>query len=93
MTLQLRFAVLTLIDQVFEAVFAIEAVHRAVGVVLRVVPDEGLVAVAVENHRALHAHALEAIGIHPGLFASGLQTDIAGFLGLDHSQRLAVVTP
>ncbi|MDT4838995.1 hypothetical protein FQZ97_727740 [compost metagenome] len=93
MTLQNRFAVLALVDQVFEAVLAVEAIHRAVGVVLRVVPDEGFVAVAVENHRALHAHALESIGVHARLFAPGFQADIAGFLGLDHGQGLTVVAP
>ncbi|MCY1523057.1 hypothetical protein D9M68_579400 [compost metagenome] len=86
-------AVLALVDQVFEAVLAVEAVDGAVGVVLLVVPDEGFVAVAVEDHRTLHAHALEAVGVHAGLLAPGLQADIAGFLGFDHGQRLAVVTP
>ncbi|MNQ79431.1 hypothetical protein D3C85_943760 [compost metagenome] len=90
---QLRDAVLTLIVQVFKAVLAVEAVHRTIGVVLLVVPDEGFVTVAVENHRALHAHALEAVGVHTGLFAPCLQTDIAGLLGFDHGQGLAVVTP
>ncbi|MDT4821650.1 hypothetical protein FQZ97_548350 [compost metagenome] len=93
MTLQLRFAVLALVDQVFKAVFAVETVHRAIGVVLHIVPDEGFVAVAVEDHRALPAHAFEAIGVHAGLFTTSLQADIAGLFGFDHGQRLAVVTP
>ncbi|MNQ89497.1 hypothetical protein D3C85_1048060 [compost metagenome] len=86
-------AVLALVGQVFKAVFTVEAVHRAVGVVLLIVPDEGFVAVAVEDYRAPHAHALEAVSVHTGLFAPGLQADIAGFLGFDDSQGLTVVTP
>ena len=86
-------AILALIGEVFQAVLAVDAVHRAIGVVLLVVPDKGFVAVAVENHRALHAHALETVGVHARLFAPGLQADIAGFLGLDHGQGLTVVAP
>lgn len=43
--------------------------------------------------RALHAHALESIGIHAGLLTPGLQADIAGFFGLNHCKRLTVITP
>ena len=93
MPFQLGDAVLPLVDKVFKAVLAVEAIHRAVSVVLLVVPDKSFVAVAVENHRALHAHALESIGIHTGLLTPGLQADIAGFLGFDYGQGLTVVTP
>ena len=91
--LQLGDTILALIRQVLEAALAVEAVHRAVGIVLRVIPDEGFVAVAAEDHWPLHAHALETIGVHARLLATGLQADVAGLLGLDHSQRLAVITP
>src|SRR5690606_10211296 len=91
--LQLFLTVVTLIDQVFETVLAVQAIHRAIGVVLGIVPDEGFIAVAVEDDRPLQAHALEAIGIQPGLFAAGLQADIAGLLGFDNSKWLAVVAP
>ncbi|MNJ30225.1 hypothetical protein D3C77_248210 [compost metagenome] len=90
---QLGNTIVALVSQVLEAALAVEAIYRAVGVVLRVIPDEGFVAVAVEDHWPLHAHELETIGVNPRLLTSGLQADIAGFLGFDHSQWLTVISP
>ena len=51
-----------------------------------------LVAVGIENHRALAETRLKAIGIELGLLLAYPRV-LAGALGLDQPQRLSVRTP
>ena len=91
--LQFGGAVVALVNQVIKAVFTIETVDLTVRVVLVIIPDEGFVAVTVEDDRALVAHALEGIGIKTGLLAARLQAGVSGFLGFHDGQGLAVIAP
>ena len=74
-----------------QLVLLVEALYRARRVSL-VIPQPVLVAVGVEDQRALAVHPLQAVGIQFGLLLADAGA-FGGALGLDQGQRLAVVTP
>ncbi len=79
------------LDRELQLRLLVEALHRARRVA-GVVPEPVLVAVGIEDQRALAELALQAVRIELGL----LLTDAGiapGAFGLDQSQRLAVVAP
>ena len=57
-----------------------------------IIPQAGLVAVGVEDDRALAVHLLQAVGVQLGLLLADCGVDRRLFR-LDHGQRLAVVAP
>ena len=89
--------VLRLEDQVFQAVLRIEAVDAPDGVILArvvlpLVPEVDLVAVGAEDHRALAELLSQALRVELGLRSPGLRI-FGRPLGLDDTERLAVVAP
>ena len=79
------------LDGQLQLVLLVEALHRAWRVSL-VVPQPVLVAVRVENQRALAVHPLQAVGVQSGLLLADAGA-AGGALGLDQGQGLAVVAP
>src|SRR5438552_3907306 len=77
--------------QPLQFVFFIEALNVAGRVVL-VVPNPVLVSVAIDDDRTLPKLLFQAVGIEPRLLLADAGIAL-GTLGLDQSQRLAVVAP
>ncbi len=57
--LQFRFAVVTLVNQVIEAVFAVKAINNAASIVMDIIPDKGFIPIGVKHHGPLEAHFLQ----------------------------------
>src|SRR5439155_3415375 len=79
------------LNQSLQLIFLIEALNVSRRVVL-VVPNPMLVAVAVENDGTLAKLPFQAVGVELGLLLANAGITL-GALGLDQSQRLAVVAP
>ena len=79
------------LDRKLQLGLLVEALHRARRVA-RVVPEPVLVAVGVEDQRALAELALQAVGVELGLLLADACIAPRA-LGLDQPQRLAVVAP
>ena len=60
--------------------------------VVEIIPQEGLVAIGIEDDRTLAVHRLQAVGVELRLLLPDFRID-GGLLRLDHRQRLPVVSP
>src|SRR5690606_27820808 len=85
-----RLLVRTLVDQVLEAVFGVEAVDLAVRVTLRVVPEEDVDAVGEEDDRPNTGLFLPARRALARLLATDTRV-LGSLLRLDHCERLAII--
>ena len=86
-----RLAAGAALNHQFQLGLLVEPLHRARRVA-GVVPDPVLVAVGVEDDRALAVLRFQAVGVELGLLLPDLGI-LLGALGLHQRQRLAVVTP